>query len=163
MNNCYQDKVIQVLNKLNIKEPPVPIDKVAELFSLKVVYYSKFPNSISGTIVQQDDFSAIGINSNHHSVRQRFSIAHELGHFLLGHDITKIIDDAYGWQTDKEQQANNFAAEILIPYNFLKKDIENNSHFFDIPTLARRYDVSEQAMSIRLLETGLIKKILPRK
>jgi Zn-dependent peptidase ImmA (M78 family) len=154
-----RDHVRQILSKLNIQSPPVPIERVAELFSLKVVHYSKFPDSISGAIIQQDDLNAIGINSNHATVRQRFSMAHELGHYLLGHDSTKIIDDTFDIPTDKEQQANKFAAELLIPFDFLKNDIESHSHEYDIPALAKRYEVSEQAMSIRLLETGFIKKL----
>lgn len=154
-----RENIRHILNKLDIQSPPVPVDKVAELFSIKVVPYSKFPDSISGTIIQQHDLNAIGINSNHASVRQRFSVAHELGHFLLGHDSTKIIDDTFDVPTDKEQQANKFAAELLMPFDLLKNDIESHAHEYDIPALARRYEVSEQAMSIRLLETGFIKKL----
>ncbi len=156
-----KENIKQILDKLDIKNPPVPIEKIAELFSLKIVYYPKFPDHISGTISRQDDFNIIGVNSNHPKVRQRFSIAHELGHFLLGHDHIHIVDDTFDKPTDKEQGANKFAAEILIPLEMLKADIANNE--YDIPALSQRYEVSEQAMSIRLLETGLINKIRPPK
>ncbi|MDD2208754.1 MAG: ImmA/IrrE family metallo-endopeptidase [Bacilli bacterium] len=155
----YSKQVKQILNTLNIQAPPVPIEKIAELFNLKVVPYSKFHDSISGVIIQQEDLNVVGVNSNHAIVRQRFSIAHELGHYLLGHDSTKMVDTTFDVSTNKEQQANEFAAELLMPLDLLKKDIENHPREYDIPALAKRYDVSAQAISVRLLQTGLIKKM----
>jgi Zn-dependent peptidase ImmA (M78 family) len=151
------DKIRDILSKLNISEPPVPIEKVAELFAIKVFPYQGFPDNISGTITKQKNSVIIGVNSNHAVVRQRFTIAHELGHFLLGHELgEKIIDDVFDRPTDKEKEANEFAAELLMPTDFLKQDINKK---LKIPELARRYMASEQAISIRLLKTGLINKL----
>lgn len=152
-----KEKAESIISKLNISSPPIPIEKVAELFSLKVINYSKFPNSVSGAIIKKEGFNVIGVNSNHPRVRQRFSIAHELGHYIMGHDNTEFIDETFDKPTNKEQEANKFAAEILMPKSILKKDIGEKE--YDIPSLAKRYEVSEQAMSIRLLETGLIHEI----
>ncbi len=150
-------KIRDILNRLSIIEPPIPIEKVAELFSIKVIPYPNFPDNISGTITKKGDLLIIGVNSNHAVVRQRFTIAHELGHFLLGHELgEKIIDDVFDKPTDKEKEANNFAAEILMPKNLLAQDILKK---IKIPELAKKYMVSEQAMSIRLLKTGLINKL----
>lgn len=154
------EKVRNIIKKLKIFEPPIPIEKVAALFSIKVVPYSNFPDHISGTIIDQKGFVMIGVNSNHSKVRQRFTIAHELAHFLLGHELgDKIIDDVFDRPTEKEREANEFAAELLIPKDMLEEDIKTKRIKLKIPDLARRYEVSEQAMSIRLLETGLINKI----
>jgi len=149
-----KNKIKSILDKLKISEAPIPIEKVANLFSLEVVYYPKFPDSVSGTIIKDEELHAIGVNANHPKVRQRFTIAHELGHYIMGHDENSILDDSFDKNTDKEREANKFASELLMPYNFLKSDIEKDRH--DIPSLAKRYEVSEQAMSIRLLETSLI-------
>ena len=148
------DKIRNILKKLTVTEPPVPIEKVAELFSIQVEPYPNFPDNISGTIVNQKGFMIIGVNSNHSIVRQRFTIAHELGHFLLGHELgEKIIDDVFDRPTDKEKDANEFAVQLLMPIDFLKVDVVKK---MKIPDLARRYKVSEQTVSIRLLKTGLI-------
>lgn len=149
-----RSKVRSILENLNVKEAPIPVEKVANLFSLEVVYYPKFPDSVSGTIIKDEDLHAIGINQNHPEVRQRFTIAHEIGHYIMGHDENKILDDTFDKNTDKEREANKFASELLMPYDLLKSDIEKETQ--DIPGLARKYKVSEQAMSIRLLESGLI-------
>lgn len=151
------EKIRAILRKANIIEPPVPIEKIAELFSIRVMLYPSFPDNVSGTIVDQRGFVVIGVNSNHPKVRQRFTIAHELGHFFAGDDLAaQIIDDVFDRPTDKEREANKFAAELLMPRDFLKQDV---SRKMDIPQLAKRYNVSEQAISIRLLETGLINKL----
>ncbi len=149
-----RSKVRSILKNLNIKEAPIPVERVANLFSLEVVYYPKFPDSVSGTIIKDEDLHAIGINQNHPEVRQRFTIAHEIGHYIMGHDENKILDDTFDKNTDKEREANKFASELLMPYDLLKSDIEQKAQ--DIPSLAKKYEVSEQAMSIRLLETSLI-------
>lgn len=149
-----KNKIKSILNKLNITEAPIPIEKVANLFSLDVIFYPKFPNSISGTLIKDENLHAIGVNKNHPKTRQRFTIAHELGHYIMGHDENTILDDSFDKNTDKEREANKFASEILMPFNILKNDIETEKH--DIPSLAKKYEVSEQVMSIRLLETSLI-------
>lgn len=149
-----RSRVKSILEKLNIENAPIPVEAAAELFSLKVIYYPNFPDSISGTIVKDEDLNVIGVNNGHPKVRQRFTIAHELGHYIMGHDEKTILDDSFDKPTDKEREANKFAGELLMPYHLLKSDIEKEKH--DIPSLAKKYEVSEQAMSIRLLETGLI-------
>lgn len=161
LNMNIVEKVKQITEKLSIKEPPVSLDKVAELFSLKIIYYPKFPENISGTIINDNNQTYIGVNSNHHTNRQRFTIAHEIGHYIMGHESSEIIDDRFDKPVDQEKEANDFASELLIPKNILIKDIENNS--YDIPMLAKRYEVSEQVMAIRLLHSGLIKKIKIKK
>ncbi len=151
------DKIRGILKKLDTTEPPIPIEKIAEFFSIKIVPYPNFPDNISGTIIEQNGIMIIGVNSNHPSVRQRFTIAHELGHFLLGHELgEKKLEDVFDRPTDKEKDANEFAAQLLMPIDFLKQDAGRKMKIAD---LARLYKVSEQAMSIRLLKTGLINNL----
>lgn len=143
-----------VLQKLNINSAPIPIEKVANIFALEVLLYPNFPDSISGTIIKENGLNVIGVNSNHSRVRQRFTIAHELGHYIMGHDENSILDDKFDKKTDKEREANKLAGALLMPFDLLKRDIENEKH--NIPSLAKKYEVSEQAMSIRLIETSLL-------
>lgn len=149
-----RSKVNSILKKLDINKAPVDVEKVAEFFSLNVIYYPKFPDSISGTIIKDVDLHAIGVNANHPKVRQRFTIAHELGHYIMGHDQKTVLDNSFDKKTDNEKEANKFASELLMPIDFLKNDLDKEN--YNIPSLAKKYEVSEQAMSIRLLETNLI-------
>lgn len=147
-------KVNIIIEKLKIEDAPTPLEKVAEFFALPIVYYPKFPDSISGTVIQEEDLLAIGVNDKHPRVRQRFTIAHELGHYILGHDTSKILDDKFDKDSDKEKEANKFASELLMPIEILKRDLSSKK--WNIPSLAKRYEVSEQAMTIRLMEANLI-------
>jgi len=149
-----RDKVRKIIEKIGAKEAPIQVEDVAKLFSIKILPYDDFPESISGMIVQESTGVLIGVNSKHAKVRQRFTVAHELGHFLSGHDDLKIVDDLYDKDTVKEREANEFAAELLMPYDILKTDVQKGG--MDIPALSKKYFVSEQAMSIRLLKSGLI-------
>jgi len=152
-----RDKVRTILTKLEVKNAPVPVQKAAELFSISVLQYSYFPKNISGTMISQEDLSVIGVNAQMAEVRKRFTIAHELGHFLLGHDHNRLIDETFDSKDYREQEANKFAAELLMPHDFLKEDVKVKG--ITVTELAKKYIVSEQAMSIRLLETSLIHEI----
>ncbi len=152
-------KVKIILKKLKIEEPPVPLEEVAKLFSIQIFPY-EFPENISGTIINENNINIIGVNNKNPKTRQRFTIAHELGHFLLNHDLhPRLIDENFDKPINKEVEANEFAAELLMPQDFLKKDIEEKRVKLTIPDLAKRYGVSEQAMSVRLLRTRLINKL----
>jgi Zn-dependent peptidase ImmA (M78 family) len=107
------------------------------------------------------------VNENHHVHRQRFNIAHELGHYFLNHEGGQFIDDVgfdgeYGtgiMEKVKElkiadQEANEFASELLIPLKFIKADFKNENN---PEILARRYNVSEAALFVSLLKHRLIK------
>lgn len=133
---------------------PVDVKKVAEKFGLVVVEFD-FVDSISGVL--KKDRNVIGVNKKHSKVRQRFTIAHELGHFLLGHDIGKnedILDDDSEKPMHKEREANIFASELLMPYELLAGEVKKEK--IDLKKLASIFDVSEQAISIRLLDSNLI-------
>src|SRR5439155_26251661 len=83
-------------------------------------------------------------------VRRRFSIAHELGHLCLGHDVTTFSastdpeQDDYREDPDRamEVEANQFAGELLMPPEWVRADWMRGLRPAD---LARRYMVSEQA------------------
>ena len=110
----------------------------------------------------------IGVNRDQATVRQRFTIAHELGHLLL-HEYSRVhVDRGFRVRlrsglssegTDRdEMEANRFAAELLMPIEFLQADLEKRE--FDLAddsefqTLAKRYGVSTQALAIRLNGLG---------
>ncbi len=150
------DKVRLILKRVGITQPPVDIQRIADFFSIPILPYSKFPDSVSGMIVRENGKSVIGVNTNHPDVRQRFTLAHELGHYLSGHDDWRIVEETFDKDSAKEQEANRFAAELLMPTDFLKADLKKGGS--DIPQLAKRYQVSDQAMSVRLIQSGLLTK-----
>ena len=97
--------------------------------------------------------------------RYRFTLAHELGHWLLHKNIYKgtgIAAALYGTdkQTDDsvEWQANYLAKAILMPVGQVKRGFHSmrGSNGNKIITLAKVFEVSKQAMEYRLKELGLL-------
>jgi transcriptional regulator with XRE-family HTH domain len=140
-------------------DPPIDVRAVANSLGVAVAT-RPFPNALSALIVRHGANAAIGVNSDQAPVRQRFSIAHELGHFVLHHDDQHFIEygvapsvegesPGYSWQ--HEQEANRFAAELLMPADRMADDAKRLS----LSRLARRYQVSEAAMGFRLANLGL--------
>jgi len=127
-------------------------------------------DDLSGCIVRTDGKTIIGINSSHHPNRQRFTLAHEIGHYLLhagervivDHDFrvnlrSKTSNNAFN---PEEIEANIFAAELLMPAECLLKDLSNKDIDAEndeaIRELRERYHVSGQALVYRLANLGLL-------
>jgi Zn-dependent peptidase ImmA (M78 family) len=158
---------------LKINSPPVPIKELAQKVGLKVISYD-LSEDVSGLLIINDSVATIGYNPNNPKVRQRFTIAHELGHYLLHTNNSPnemFIDKDFivKWRSDKkytpteikqEQAANAFAAAILMPKDLIsaeiaKKDYHDLTETEFIEELANVFDVSIQAMSYRLANLNL--------
>jgi Zn-dependent peptidase ImmA (M78 family) len=120
---------------------------------------------LSGALIQDGDEVYIGVNSLQSRNRRRFTIAHELGHFVLHEGIYVDKDFRINWRDGNsskaanpdEMEANRFAAELLMPTDLLVRDIESLRRVDPaaLESLARRYRVSSHAMRIRLGNFGL--------
>jgi predicted transcriptional regulator len=136
---------------------PVDIVQIADRLGLKV-WKEKMPENISGMIKRDSRLGgssgySIVVNPSHARTRQRFTIAHEIAHYLLHRDRIGdgIEDDVLmrsGLSNLEEIQANKLAARILMPIHLIRREM--NAGVRTVPDLARRFDVSAQAMSIRL-------------
>lgn len=93
-------------------------------------------------------------NPSESAVRQRFTIAHELGHHILQHgarDRDTPKNFVVGNSDPKEVSANKFAAKLLMPSDYLRSVVEvRGIHSLD--TLASMFNVSRSAMAYRLKE-----------
>ena len=151
-----------LLEKAGVAKPPVDVAKLAELCGVMVLY-SEFPDSLSGLVFAHDGASVIGVNENHPRNRQRFSLAHELGHYLLGHhqesrgyedrfhiDTSDGTPPGFDWRA--ERAANDFATEVLMPRKFISQAFKKTQ---DPAALASLFEVSELAMGYRLVNLGL--------
>jgi Zn-dependent peptidase ImmA (M78 family) len=165
--------VEELLDENGIERPPIPVEHIVRSRGLSVRKQGNTSSDISGFLFRQEDDVVIGVNASHPRVRQRFTIAHELGHFLLHAprsdkihiDRTfevKFRDDLSGRGIDTdEREANLFAAELLMPQRLIRRDLANvgemdlvNDDFLN--DLARRYGVSTQAMLFRLANLGYV-------
>lgn len=158
----------KILKESNITEPYIEVEKVARDQGL-VVGAADLGEDISGVIVVKNGKGKIGYNPNDIEERRRFTIAHELGHYLLHRDqMDMFVDKAYYALRDKnsskgeykmEREANAFAAALLMPRSLLVNEIKKTN--FDLADekslnqLARKFKVSTQAMSFRLANLNI--------
>src|SRR3989338_6821566 len=94
--NKYIEQIAQEALKKTGGSLPVNVEEVARGYGLEVVEFA-FHEKISGLLKKEQGI--IGVNKTHHPVRRRFTIAHELGHFLLGHGMERgdeeTIDESF--------------------------------------------------------------------
>jgi Zn-dependent peptidase ImmA (M78 family) len=150
--------------------PPVDVDELAASLGVSVVLRTFADADVSGMLFRGER-DVIGVNSAHSPVRQRFTIAHELGHRAL-HPGRELILDApvrvnfrdrtSSTATDREEiEANAFAAALLMPESMVRAELErlppNVRRDLDETTsrLADRFDVSTAALGFRLINLGL--------
>ncbi len=129
---------------------PIPI---AEKIGLSV-WQATLPRDVSGQILYKE--KKIFIEKSDHIYRQIFSIAHELGHFLLHNDGTSHIskrDLTTKQGTDsKEIEANHFAACLLMPKDEVQRMVNLG---FALDSMANYFGISAIAMNVRLSNLGI--------
>jgi Zn-dependent peptidase ImmA (M78 family) len=115
--------------------------------------------SISGKIFRDpmnggtSGFS-IAVNATEAYTRQRFTIAHEIAHFILHRsklEAGDLVDDSIyrsGLSSKEEADANRLAADILMPRPLISRMVSAGNR--DVQTLANQFQVSIPAMQIRL-------------
>lgn len=159
MNNVNVDPVALVQKHWG--DVPVPVMRIIEELGLGPDFES-LPDNISGAIKMRPDGNyRIVINSGHHENRQRFTAAHELGHYIYHRDLLgQGVGDTRAYRAEgagipnlaiqpmHERQANSFAANLLMPMASIFQVMQQGVQ--DTKTLADRFGVSEEAMRIRL-------------
>jgi Predicted Zn peptidase len=153
----------EVLRKIDCTEPPVPVEQVAAVYGAELLFapYDE-KDELAGMLVSNGHQPIIAVNSAHHRNRQRFTIAHECGHLILGHKGQAHLDKSFRvMRRDlnsslanniEEVEANQFAAELLMPLRFLLRDMPSIDFESDerVLDLSRKYEVSSLAMSYRI-------------
>jgi Zn-dependent peptidase ImmA (M78 family) len=144
------------------REYPVKLGNLARALGISGIKVSSMSTGISGQINKDGGAYFIRVNRNEARERQRFTIAHEIAHFLLHRDL---IDNSPDGITDNvlyrsgapeqiEFEANKMAAEILMPRSLIESKIKNEFGGVltetTIERLADSFEVSKAAMEIRL-------------
>ena len=164
-----EERVSKILKDCKISEAPVPINSIAEQMGLTIKPYDLGVN-VSGVLVINQNTATIGINPLDPPVRQRFTIAHELGHYELHRDKGDLFVDKQRilfrdensslGELRNEKEANAFAAAILMPENLMNKEIKkkhlNVSDEEAVKKLAKTFGVSEIAMTFRITNLNLL-------
>lgn len=158
-----------LLRKLGLFAAPVNVQAVAERLGANVVF-DDLEDDVSGFLLKEKNVITIAINKAHHPNRQRFTIAHECGHLSLHAARQKDqlwVDKAYLFFRDTQSssgdqlaeiQANQFAAGLLMPESLIRAHVADPAALSDVDIfrLSVLFEVSEQAMTLRLVSLGLI-------
>lgn len=142
-----------LLKTAKITKFPILLKEVAKFVPELKVDGVELDDSISGIQVTYKGKSFIAYNTRHATTRKRFTVAHEIGHILLGHTS---CNQGNGNSSPLEVEANQFAAELLMPLALLKETMKTTT---TVSTLARQCWVSKDAMSNRVMEMNLFNKL----
>lgn len=138
---------------------PVKLGEIAKRLGVKVLL-STLPRGTSGQIGQENGEFVIRINRHEAKHRQRFTLAHELAHYLLHRDLI-VAEGSWsenvllrsGQPANVEYEANRLASDLVIPSARLAEATAEYSGPMTpevIEDLARRFGVSTAAMEIKL-------------
>ena len=145
----------------HLSEYPVKLGSLAKALNVSI-RVSSMSTGVSGQIARAGDGYIIRVNRNEARERQRYTIGHELSHFLLHRDV---IDNSPDGITDNvlyrsgapeniEYEANRLAADLVMPMPLverkLREDFGGVVTDATIESLAASFDVSKAAMEIRL-------------
>lgn len=133
---------------------PIEPQKIAESMGAQVVYHDC---SESGSLEIRDGTPVIYVREHDPAGRKRFTVAHEIGHWVLGHG-NSFRDPAANFSSSSgtlvERQANRFAACLLMPRGPVIELASRGK--LNSSDLARLFQVSQIAMEYRLRNLDLI-------
>lgn len=152
------ESIFSILDRAK-KTVPVDLYKLCDDLGIQLEVTNLSEHDECGYIKYCNENCKIVVDASSSKNRQRFTIAHELGHFFLHRDILEASSSkrlnrnttgsAHNDYMNKvqETQANKFAAELLVPTDKLIEYSDKLNG--DTTDLARIFEVSEQAMDIR--------------
>ncbi|MBV1918337.1 MAG: ImmA/IrrE family metallo-endopeptidase [Sphingomonadaceae bacterium] len=167
IQDAARERAREVLTDYGSLKSPVAVEKIIKRRDIRV-QFSPLDQELSGMALVKDGVAVIGVNALHHPNRQRFTMAHELGHHVMHREyiegavhvdkgFTILRRDTLAAQgTDRmEIEANAFASELLIPRDLLEPIIGTGDFDLDdvdrLQSIAKKFKVSLSALQYRLL------------
>jgi Zn-dependent peptidase ImmA (M78 family) len=167
-----EERAERTLRNTESYRVPVPIHLVAQRLNL-TLEAAALGDKVSGMLVVQGDQGAIGYNSAHARVRQRFTISHEIAHYLLharrSGKAQLFIDRHVAFRRDEQSsagvnreeiEANQLGAALLMPRGLVQQEVRSQDLDLDdseaIELMAKRFQVSTAAMSNRLANLKML-------
>ncbi|MDY7092611.1 MAG: ImmA/IrrE family metallo-endopeptidase [Acidobacteriota bacterium] len=166
------ERAQELLNELQVHEAPIDVRDIGRQLGV-IVLEEDLEGEVSGMLTREARRPVILVNRSDSITRKRFSIAHELGHFLL-HKETVFVDRRVRFRNqrsslgiDREEiEANQFAAELLMPTDFIGRifsQLQDAGCAEDceelVSKMAGSFEVSPQAMEIRLVNLGILSTV----
>ena len=135
---------------------------IKEKYPEIVIKVEELAPDVSGRLRIEDGVWVITVNSKHPPVRQRFTMGHELGHYLNHRDSMKSFEDSTFFRSSQkssmEYMADLFSARLLMPESEINALLKTGVK--TVKEMAAKFDVSLDAMKYRLEQLGYsIKKV----
>lgn len=146
----------RLLDAAGISREPVSLRDIVSALNLELVQTTREPFSCEAALERVGDGRAIVLRGGADERRRRFTIAHEIGHFVLHPQRERPERGGAATQgmRREEREADLFAAELLMPDHLVREAVVE--HGADVARLADRFQVSAKAMRIRLERLGLL-------
>ncbi len=138
-------------------ENALRIEDLISTFGDIEIQYKAMDAAKSGSLSYKDGKWIMCVNSNHNKKRQRFTMAHELGHYMLhkGKNV-EFVDTTFFRSSEMdsiEYNANEFASRLFMPEDRLRKLVDIDK-IKNIGILAEKFHVSSAAMKYRVISLG---------
>jgi len=152
------ERLITFAQQKGLRIVPLDVEGVVSALGIEI-RKENLKDDLSGVLRKSPESSKweMLVNAKHHPNRQRYTIAHELGHYCLHRHFQIEFEDRIffrGGEGNKEEmQANSFASEILIPEGDFRKMIREGKNKID--ELAQEFGVSTLALRIRAKSLGM--------
>jgi Zn-dependent peptidase ImmA (M78 family) len=157
----HPERLVDAIVRQNPTLPlPVPVEELANLAGISRIE-SFASEGFAGALITNAEKSsgAIFYSSRDPRPRQRFTIGHELGHFLLpwhrrSQFNCKQQDLSFGVKTDWEIEANRFSAELLMPKSIVMKILraQSSPDMSHVINLASKFETSVEMTARRYIE-----------
>ena len=165
LNNNIEKLAMDILDINGFNSVVVDPVKLANAYGIEVKNARFASDDISGMLKKENRKITIYVNSIEPTMRKRFTIAHELGHYFLNHleENDKLIhrkSDFFS-NNSKELEANAFAAALLMD-QYKVTELYNKLNYIGVPIekiiikISNTFKVSRPAVNIRLRELGLV-------
>ncbi|WP_053071983.1 ImmA/IrrE family metallo-endopeptidase [Ornithinibacillus contaminans] len=146
MRTAYIRRITKDLIKKNNYSPPIPVDDLVFKSGLELREVSSEMDIDAKFDPQKMRITVNRLETN--LFRRRFSVAHELGHFILQHHINPWeYEDRDTGKSFIEPEADEFAGSLLLPEHLLSEQIKKGTPLKDIQKM---FQVSNQALWVRI-------------
>jgi len=153
-----KDLLLDVYGKMEQVELPINLSKVVDYLGLQaLVFAADGEKDISGALDRGNN--TIYINGDERYERQSFTLAHEIGHYLLHQDKSydllhrSDLQTPYENKEEEESEADAFAASLIMPRSLMRQQWKINP---EISYIANMFGTSHTAAEYRLKNLGLL-------
>lgn len=153
-------KATALLSRAGFAKPPVDVEECARAAGIAMVMRSDLGvgsrDDTSAVLMQRGEVLTALINARQSPARQRFSLAHEIGHWVLertpsSSELAPIASRSRRYN-ELERICDYFAASLLMPRRWMQQFVAEGRTAGE---LAKLFDVSMPAMSARMRELDL--------